>query len=66
LQGGESQTYGAVFAAQKQKANESIEGYAADLKKIYDKAHACRDPKTREEDLLRKFLDGVQDTKAGF
>lgn len=59
-------TYGAIFAARKQRSNESIEAYAADLKKLYDKAHAKRDAKTREEDLLRKFLDGISDTKASF
>lgn len=59
-------TFSAVFAARRQKANESVENFAADLKKIYDKAYARRDPRTREEDLLRKFLDGLQDTKAAF
>ena len=57
-------TYSAAFAARKQRANETVEGFAAELKKIYDKAYARRDPRTREEDLLRKFLDGLQDTKA--
>ena len=59
-------TYRAVFAAKRQKANESIEGFAAELKRIYDKAYARRDPRTRKEDLLTKFLDGLQDTKAAF
>ena len=59
-------TYGALFASRKQKATESVELYAAELKKLYDKAHARRDFKTREEDLLRRFLDGLQDTKASF
>ena len=36
------------------------------LKKLYDRAHARRDSRTREEDLLRRFLDGLQDTKASF
>jgi hypothetical protein len=53
-----------MFAARKQKSTETIENYAADLKKLYEKAYARRDPRTREEDLLRKFLDGLQDTKA--
>ena len=56
-------TFGAMFAARKQKSNETIESYAADLKKLYDKAHARRDPQTREEDLLRRFLDGLADGK---
>jgi len=59
-------TYGAIFSARKQKANESVEAYAAELKKLYDKAHARRDFKTREEDLLRRFLDGLSDSKASF
>ena len=59
-------TYSTMFAARRQKANESIESFAADLKRIYDKAYARRDSKTRDEDLLRKFLDGLQDTKAAF
>ena len=57
-------TYRAVFAARRQKANESIEGFAAELKRIYDKAYVRRDPRTRKEDLLGKFLDGLQDMKA--
>ena len=56
-------TYSAVFAARKQKPTETVEGFAAELKRLYDKAYARRDPRTREEDLLRKFLDGLQDTK---
>jgi hypothetical protein len=43
-----------------------VEEYAAELKKLYDKAHANRDEQTRDEDLLRRFLDGVQDDKARF
>lgn len=57
-------TFSAMFAARRQKATETVESFAAELKKIYDKAYAKRDPRTREEDLLRKFLDGLQDTKA--
>ena len=59
-------TYGAVFAGRKQKATEGVEAYAAELKKLYDKAHSKRDAKTRDEDLLRRFLDGLIDSKAGF
>ena len=59
-------TYGTLFSSHKQKATESVETYAAELKTLYDKAHSHRDAKTREEDLLRKFLDGLQDSKASF
>ena len=59
-------TYGSLFSTRNQKATESVETYAAELKKLYDKAHAKRDAKTRDEDLLRRFLDGIQDNKASF
>ena len=59
-------TFSAIFAARQQRATESVEDFAADLKKIYDKAYARRDSRTREEDLLRKFLEGLKDTKASF
>ena len=55
-----------MFAARRQQVNESIDSFTADLKRIYDKAYARHDSKTRDEDLLRKFLDVLQDTKADF
>ena len=33
---------------------------------MYDKAHANRDRATRREDLLRRFLDGINDDRARF
>ena len=33
---------------------------------LYDKAHASRDRQTRTEDLLRRFLDGLNDERAIF
>ena len=59
-------TYGAQFSHRCQKANESVEEYAAELKRLYDKAQANRDEETRREDLLRRFLDGLYDEKARF
>lgn len=47
-------------------AGERIEEYAADLKRLYDKAHKYRDTRTRGEDLLRKCFDGLNNQKAGF
>ena len=35
----------------------------AELKRIYDKAHPRRDHHTREEYLLRRFMDGLNDEK---
>ena len=57
-------TYGAMFSKRNQKTGEALEEFAADLKRLYDKAHPARNKKTRREDLLRKFLDGVSDKEA--
>lgn len=43
-----------------------MEDYAAKLKRLYDKAHPKRNSETREEDLLRRFLDGLADSDAQF
>ena len=61
-----SRTYAAQFSNQSQEPGESIEDYAAELKRLYDKAHANRDKETRREDLLRRFLDGLLDDRARF
>ncbi len=49
-----------------EKASETVEEYAAELKRLYDKAHKDRDRRTRQQDLLRRFLDGLLDNKARF
>ena len=36
----------------------------AELKKLYCKAHPHRDVQTRQEDLVRRFFDGLLDDKA--
>ncbi|CAC5386997.1 unnamed protein product [Mytilus coruscus] len=43
--------------------NETPEKFAADLKRLYDKAYKRRDARTRQEDLQR-FLLGLYDYKA--
>ena len=45
---------------------ETIEEYAADLKRLYDKAHVKRHPESRREGLLRRFLNGLTDDQARF
>ena len=59
-------TYVAQFSNRDQNSGESIEEYAAELKRLYDKAHSNRDSETRREDLLRRFLDGILDERARF
>lgn len=56
--------FGVKFSRRDQKNGETVEEYAAALKELYDKAHPERDEQTREEDLLRRFLDGLLDEKA--
>ena len=59
-------TYSTKFAASNQKPNQSVEDYAAELKMLYDKAFPTRDRRTRNEDLLRRFLNGLADKDAKF
>ena len=59
-------TFGVKFSNRDQKPGESVEEYAADLKRLYDKAYPQRPAQTRQEDLLRRFLDGLADEQARF
>ena len=54
------------LAKLNQRNDETVEEYAADLKRLYAKAYRARDEKTRQEDLVRRFLDGLKDHKARF
>ena len=59
-------TFAAKFSQRVQKNDETAEEYAADLKRLYAKAYKGRDSKTRQEDLVRRFLDGLKDNEARF
>ncbi|MCG8032792.1 MAG: hypothetical protein JAZ03_11540, partial [Candidatus Thiodiazotropha taylori] len=59
-------TYVAKFSQRVQKHDETAEEYAAELKRLYSKAYKSRDSKTRQEDLVRRFLDGLKDHDARF
>ena len=59
-------TFAARFSKRDQKHSETAEEYAAELKRLYDKAHQGRDPQTREEDLVRRFLNGLKNEEARF
>jgi hypothetical protein len=56
--------YGAEFSRRIQQPRESIEEFAGELKRLYDKGHPRRNTETRREDLLRKFFDGLIDEEA--
>ena len=61
-----SKTFAAKFSSRIQKGGETAEQYAAELKRLYDRAHQHRDARTRQEDLVRRFLDGLRDEEARF
>ena len=56
-----ARSFAAKFSRRNQRPGETAEDFAADLKRLYDKAHGYRDRRTREEDLVRRFLDGLHD-----
>ncbi|KAH3712117.1 hypothetical protein DPMN_071796 [Dreissena polymorpha] len=59
-------SFASKFAHRYQRQGESVEEYAANLRELYDRAHARRDKKTRDEDLVRRFLHGLRDEEARF
>jgi hypothetical protein len=61
-----SKSYGARLSNRNQKPGERVEDFAAELKRLYDKAYPNRDATTRGEDLLRRFLDGLAEDRARF
>ncbi|KAH3813570.1 hypothetical protein DPMN_142031 [Dreissena polymorpha] len=54
-------TFAVKFSKRDQKVGETAKEYAAELKRLYDKAHTRRDYRTRQEDFVRTFLDGLRD-----
>lgn len=61
-----SRSFAAKYSKRNQRHGETAEEYAAELKRLYDKAHAQRDRHTRDEDLVRRFLDGLLDQDVKF
>lgn len=59
-------SFAAKFSQRVQRQNETVEEYAAELKRLYAKAYDYRDAETRQEDLVRRFLDGLRDHDARF
>ncbi|MCG7878230.1 MAG: retrotransposon gag domain-containing protein, partial [Candidatus Thiodiazotropha endolucinida] len=59
-------SFAAKFSTRVQKTGETAEEFAADLKRLYAKAYKNRDNRTKREDLVRRFLDGMKDNEARF
>ena len=58
--------FAAKFSQRSQRHDETVEEFAADLKRLYAKAYKARDERTRQENLVRRFLDGLKDHEARF
>ena len=54
------------FHSRVQGDDESVENYALELRRLYYKAYRHRDTKTREEDLIRRFIEGLKDADMSF
>ncbi len=54
------------FSHMDQRCNESPEDNAVELKHLFDWAYPHRDMETRREDLLHRFLDGLNDSQAKY
>ena len=59
-----TRTYKLQFSRRKQLTGESVEKFAAELKRLYYKAYKNWDAITRQEDLLQRFVLGLNDYKA--
>ena len=58
--------HAAKFSKRDQRNGETAEEYAAELKRLYSKAYKSRGNQVRQEDLVRRFLDGLKDHDARF
>ncbi len=56
--------YQAQYDRRRQNSGESAHSFASDLKRLYDKAYPRRPRSIRDEDLVRKFFDGLLDRRA--
>ena len=61
-----SRSFAAKLSRRRQRPGETVEEFAAEIKRLYDKAHKYRDRRTRQEDLVRRFLDGLIDDEMRF
>ena len=59
-------TFAAQLSQRTQRQGEAAEEFAAELKCLYAKAYNFRGERTRQEDLVRRFLDGLRDSDARF
>ena len=51
-----ARSFASKYSRRSQRQGDKLEDYAADLKMLYDKAHSYRDQRTRQKDLVRRFM----------
>lgn len=59
-------SYQAMFASRNQKLGETVEEYAAELKRLHYKAYPRRDKDQRRDDLVERFMRGIVDDEVRF
>ena len=61
-----NRTFKVQFSKRLQNYDETVEDYAAELKRLYDKAYPGRNPEMRRQLLMQQFLNGLRDKNAKF
>ncbi|MES9880685.1 MAG: C2HC-type zinc finger protein, partial [Sedimenticola sp.] len=61
-----AKSYAAMFASRNQKQCETVEEYAAELKRLHYKAYPNRDKLQRRDDLVERFMRGIADEEVRF
>ncbi|MES9884543.1 MAG: zinc finger CCHC domain-containing protein [Sedimenticola sp.] len=61
-----AKSYAAKFAGRSQKLGETVEEYAAELKRLHYKAYPKRDKDQRKNDLVERFMRGIADDEVRF
>ena len=59
-----NKSYRALFSKRTQHFGESVENYASELKRLYDKAYPGKNPDMRKTLLLQQFMGGLGDKRA--
>jgi hypothetical protein len=57
-------SYQTKFRCRNQNHSESVQSYASELKSLYSKAFPNRDQRTKQEDLVSRFLLGLANEKS--
>ena len=57
-------SYRALLSKRTQHFGESVENYASELKRLYDKAYQGKNPEMRRTLLLQQFMSGLGDRQA--